>query len=513
MLDERKPPMSDQNAKRAPGLLVGAVVALFIAATLALGAWWGFPVQDDTYALRLLRLGGVQQIFAQHPDRPISGFLVATSMRFGGEHRVLYIALLLAFWGVLVLQAVRLWTRLFPEWTQAWPAIALGTASPVLVCVQFTTVSTLFPCVLPVVLILAGLLLLLARSDAGSGAPLRAAAVLLAAAAAMVSEYALAAAAASAVLLLVLGRWRGAATLLAGVAAGHAVFRSISDVTVRRATNPAVQIAALATRPWSRPFRVVAATWYGVVGSWGQAASAFQVDFGSKSTLVAALAALIVATCAASLRGEPAREADPAGRRLLAVIAAVAAGVAPAVVIQGWPFTRVYETRFFLPVLAFAVCGTMAAVLSLSRPRFLVLVVFAVSFVAADRLVLGAFAEKRLQMDLERFGKLLKPVVEAEPGLVVLVSPDRSGISGEEQMAKATERWGFPVAGRLWIMRPDEAAFVLGTRIACPDLSTLRLRPEIRWPRTTETISAVLWDSSATSDPDPEPYFRSCPAR
>ena len=500
---------------KKPGVLVATALAAFVLATLAVGSWWGFPVQDDTYMVRLLRLGGPDRIVQEHPDRPAFGLVLAACARIAGEHRAIYILIALAFWATLAGQAARLWFLMFPRWSGAWPAVALAVVAPVVTLVQFTTVTTVVPCGMPVVLVLGGLLVALGRPDRGPGPGARALMLLLPAAGAVVSEYALAAACASGVLLLLLRRWRGAMTICSATALGYLVLRALGDVTVRRATNPAAQLAALSNRPWSRPIQIASATWHCVVGAWGGAVSNFRMEWGSTSTLLAAVVGLAAAalTLAIRLDRDETRGAGEEVRRVGMMTLAVAAGLTPAVLIQGWPLARVFETRFLLPVLAFASCATVAALLVLVRPRYAKLVVFAVVFLSADRLVLRAFEEKRLQADLQKAGERIRPLVDAEPGLVVVVSPDRIGVSGEEQMGKLTYGWSFPSAGKFWILRPDDARLLFGPRSGCQDLSPLRIRPQIRWPRTEESIRAVFWDASTSLDPDLEPYYRGCPDR
>jgi hypothetical protein len=508
-------------------LLVGLALLVLVSSTLAAGAWWGFPVQDDTYMIRLLRLGGPGLILAEHADRPVVGRLIAGCVRLVGEHRAPYIAVGLLFWMGLAAEGALLWIRLFPEWSYAWPAVALAVVAPVVTLVQFTTLTTVFPCVLPVVLVLAGLLVLLGRPEAGVGAGTRIAAALLAASAAVVSEYALATALAAATYLLLRRRWRGALSLLAGVSVGYAVFRAISDVTLRMTTDPDVQLETVLQQPWSPPLRTLSAAWDCIVGSWGRAAAGLQIEWASKSTLFAAGVALAAAICAAALRMDRAA-ADPPGSvggRLLAVIAAVIAGLAPAFVIRSFPLSRVFETRYFLPVLVFASCATVAGLLSLARPRFASLVLLAVVFLSVDRLVLRAIEEKRLQSELERFGDRVRPFVGREEGLVVVVTPDRIGVSPEETMAKATYRWAFPQAGRFWIVRSAYAEARFGPRSGCRRVESLpvapsrragargRLEQVIRWPHADEPIRLILWDASHSDEADLEPYFRGCPAR
>lgn len=466
--------------------------------------------------IRLLRLGGPSLILTENVDRPAVGRLVAACVALAGEHRLLYIGIGLLFWLALAAEGALLWIRLFPKWSFAWWAVAIAVLAPIVTIVQFTTVTTVFPCVAPVVLVLAALLILLSRSDDGVSLVARVSAALLAASAAVLSEYALATAAAAVTLLLLLRRWRGTLTLGAGVSLGYLVFRAISDVSLRGTTDPDVQLEAILRKPWSAPFRIVGAAWDCMAGSWGRAVSDLQIEWSSKSTLLAAGVALAVAICVAALRGTRCSvdPLDPVSGNLLPLIAAVVAGLVPTFVIWRFPLIRTYETRYFLPVLVFASCATIAGFLHLSRPQYAPMVLFAFLFLSMDRLVLRAIEEKRLQSELEQFGERMRPFVGQEKGLVVLVSPDRPGISPEETMAKATYPWGFPQAGRLWIVSPSGAQSRFGPRSGCRNAESLQLQPrDIRWPRAEEPIRVVLYDAAHVGGPDPEPYFRGCPAR
>ena len=501
---------------KVPSVLVGCVVAVFVLTTLAVGSWWGFPVQDDNFMIRLLRMGGPERLVQNQPERPICTWLIAGSARLAGEHRERYIFISLVCWSLFAAVAVRLWMLLFPEWPGAWPAIALTVVAPVLAVVQFTTVTTLFQCLVPVLLLLTSLVVLLGRSDGGAQWTGRSTAALLAMAGAALSEYGLAAAIASSVFLLLRGRWRGMLTLSAGVAAGHAVYRALGDVTVRPATNPAVQLRLLVSRPWPHPLRILSAAWYCVVGAWGRAVSDVQIEWSSKSTILAVSVALLVAAAAASLvrfrRDDVA--ADGIAGRLVALLGAVVAGLSPAVIIQGWPLRLVYETRFMLPVVVFASCATLAMLLAFARPALGALAVFALSFVAADRLIVQAFEEKRLQQSFEALGERVRPFVRQADGLVVLVSPDRTGQSAEEEMAKATYRWSLSESNRFWMIRPEVLDARFQSRAGCPELGSVRLPPQYRgWPRATDTIAQLLWDPGDLAGGLPAPYFLGCSSR
>ena len=500
---------------RSMRLLFGAGLLTLISATLAVGGWWGFPVQDDTYMIRHLRMGGPERIVSEHADRPVVGRLMAAGARIAGESRPFYIAVGVLSWLALTLEAAALWARLFPEWAFAWPAVAIGIGAPVVTMVQFTTLTTILPCVLPVVLVLASLLMLLNRPDAEGTLGIRLGAALLAAAAAVFSEYALAAMAASVTFLFLRRRWRSALTLGAGVAVGYLVFRAISMVSVRATTDPDVQIENVTRGPLGVPLKILGAAWECLIGAWGRAATGFSLDWDTRSSILAATVALAAGLGAAAVgrRREGTNHPAKAGGRLAALVAAVLAGLVPTFVIRGFPLTRVFETRYFIPVLAFASCATMGALMYASRPRVAPWILFAVVFLGVDRLVLRAFEEKRLQESLDRFGRQVRPLVatRVEDGLLILVSSRVPGVSPEETMAKATYRWPFPEAGLFWIVPPHVANNLFGPRAGCRSVRSLMLdKASIRWERPTENIRSLLWDASYSDTLDVEPYFRGC---
>ncbi len=501
--------------RRAP-LLAGLAVLVVAVSSIAAGAWWGFPVQDDTYMIRLLRMGGPNLILAEHPDRPIAGFLIGSCARIAGESRPLYIAVGLLFWCALAAEGAGLWIRLFPGWSRAWPAVALAVVAPVISQVQFTTLTTVVPCVLPVVLVLAAMLTVLRGADAGMGTGARIAAVVLCACAGAVSEYSLAAVSGAATYLFLRARWRGGLTLGAGVGIGYVVYRALGHMAARATTDPDVQLEVLVRNGWSVPLRILSAAWTCIVGSWGVAVSELRIEWSSKSTLVAAVVALALAACVAAVRvdrGSPDAPERGAGN-LLALVAAVIVGLVPAFVLREFPLRRIYETRFFVPVLVFASCSTLAGLLYLSRPRLRALVVLSIVLICADRLVIRAVEEKRLKWGLERIGQDLRPLVGDAAGLVVVVVPARFAMSPEETMTKVTYAWGFPQAGRLWMMGAEEAKGLFGPRAGCRSATTLDMGPQvIRWPRADEPVRLVLWDASHTEQPDLEPYYRGCVAR
>jgi len=512
--DARPAAASASESTRRTTLLAGLAVLILTVCALAAGGLWGFPVQDDTYMIRLLRMGGPELIRSEHPERRIMGLLIADAVRVAGEHPLPYVAAGVLCWVIFAAETALLWVRLFPAWARAWPAAALAAVAPVVAQVQYTTLTTILPCVLPAMLVLGAALMLLARPDDQAGIGARAAAALLVAGAAALSEYAMASMLAAATLLVLSRRRRGAATLAVGAGVGYALYRLLGDLSARVTTDPDLQLEVTIRRIAGAPFRVVAAAWEGLAGAWGRSAAALRIDVESRTTIVAAAVAVVVALCVARAwrSGEAASDRpQDAGVRVGALIAAVLAGLLPPFLMREFPLTRIFETRYYVPVLAFAICATLGLLLAWSRPGFAALTLAGVVFLSADRLVEGAFQEKRLQSRLDHLGEIWRPLVGEKSGAVVVVTPERNGMSLEETMAKVTYRWGFPAGGRLWIMRPDDAKTEFGPRSSCRRPESLRWpQKTIRWPYPKEGIRALLWDDSPSSDPDLQPYFRGC---
>jgi hypothetical protein len=458
--------------------------------------------------------GGPALVRAEHPDRPVPGALIALSAQAAGQTTTLYVVMTVAAWLLLGAVAAMLWRALFPEWPEAAPLVALAMVSPLVVRIQFTTVTTLFPVVVPVLLALAALVLVLRRPERGISLGTGSLAAVLFAAAVLTSEYGLATTVSAFVLLLLLRRPRSAMLLAGGAAAGYLGFRLLGDVAVRKATDPDLQLFRLVSDPWPPLFRIASSAWYCTVGAWADAASGLTLNLSSKSTLAAffaGLAAAALATVPFPFRGGRSGSLEPpAGlrRRLLALPAAVLVGLTPAVIITGWPPLKVYESRFALPIMAFGVCFTVAVVLSVARVERRALVAFFLAFLAAHQLVRMAFEERSLALELDRFGERIRPLLANGNDLTIIVVPDRPSLMSVE-LLKAARTWTPEESGRLWFEEPQDAYRVLGPRSSCRDPRTLRLEPPgLRWPMGDGRVSQVLWAASKPGSPEAEPYFR-----
>ena len=142
-------------------IALAAVVVPMVAA-MAAGAIWGYPVFDDAYYLMALREGAAGDLAAQHRDRPVYGALLQAAALTFGRAEAPCVALAVGFWALLAWQTHRLWKRLFPEQAEIALLAAALAFSPLLVEIQFTTVTTILPITLPVTLCLAAVLYLLA---------------------------------------------------------------------------------------------------------------------------------------------------------------------------------------------------------------------------------------------------------------------------------------------------------------------------------------------------------------
>ena len=438
--------------------------------------------------------------------------MLAQTARVFGEHRFLYIMVGLLAWSLLAAETAALWKRLYPELRSLWPVAALASVSPILAHVQFTTVTTVYPCLLPVELVFGAVIVAVSRRDRLA----MVAALLLAATAAAVSEYGVATSLAATAFLLVRREKRSAGTIFIGALAGYAVYRAMSDVAVRRVTNPSLQVSRLVERPLVPIPRIRRPVWDSLVGAWGRAAGRLVLDWNSKSTLIATALALLVALAVVRLARAPAvPDGDPpppaSRRRLGSLVAAVAAGLIPAVVIKGWPLSHQYDTRILLPVSSFACCATMGILALFVRRRYLPIALALLSFLAADQLVICAWQERRLSIELARTSDALRPLVHRVDGLTVLVTggwPDRTN---EELTGRMTYRWSSEDARRLWIERPDAALDLFGARTACRDLTSLAVDPnDLEWPASDPTIAQLLFDDSADGT-DFQPYYLDCP--
>ena len=481
------------------------VIGLLVLVPWTYGAWTGFPVQDDSYLLRILREAGVAGIVPAHPDRPVYGLLLEAAHRVGGGGRLAYILFGIPLWLALAIQTARLWRRLFPGVAERADVVGLLCITPIVVQTQFTTVTTTFPVVLPTVLALESLLILLSPSKHDRSSPARVtAAVLCAAAASLISEYGVATTLAACCLLVILRRPRSVLPLLAGALVGFALFHSVGDPHFRPRTDVDIQLDRLVSDPWHVALRLANAAWSALFSAYGAAASTVALR-GSKSEL-AVLAAGMCGWLYYKADRLSTGELPQGGARIaLALGVAVLMALAPAVIACGWPTELVYDTRFVVPALPFAVCATMWVLLQWTHGKYRSLAVASLCALAEARLVLGAFETRSLQLELADLGRRLRPLVQVPGSLTVAVVADRPDLLDLEIQGKACVNWSESESRRLWVVKPGLARHEFGDRLACWRPASWKLHGPARWRPPPGEISEIVW-VSGTKSRRLEPY-------
>ena len=484
-------------------------VAVPMAAAMVAGAVRGYPVFDDAYYLMALREGAARDFVAQHRDRPVYGALLQAAANTFGRAEAPCVALAVGFWALLAWQTHRLWKHLFPEQAELSPLAAALAFAPLLVEIQFTTVTTVFPVILPVTLCLAAVLILLARRPDETPRDWIIAAILTALAA-LISEYAIAAAAACGALLIGLRRFRSASVIALSAGLGYLAFRLVADISDRPKVDSAARLGEALASLWTTLSQWVSALAYTLAGAYGRAISEFRLDWDSRGTWIAALAGAVAAAGAAAWLRPP-QALAPSGERsrhLFALLFAVALGLGVVVLANSNPLSAdPYRSRYRLPVVPFAVVATLAALDRVVRPRYRAVVFASLAFLAAWRMADGAFRVRREQLLMEDVGRRLLPLVQGSNGLVIGVVPDQQMLAYSDITPKVTKRWTDRDSGRVLVLPHSEAEEVIGIRLAClsPDTIDLRVKRDsgVRYGSLDVLVWVPIGKHGAGT---PEPY-------
>jgi hypothetical protein len=489
-------------------LALSAVGLLFVLA-IAFGAWTGFPVYNDAYFVGFIRELGAGSILADHPDQPLSAFLLQLSAKAFGWSRAPHVAISLAFWILLAWQTVLLWKKLFPEEPALGALTALLVLSPILVETQYTTITAILRANLPVSLCLAALLICL-RSREQDRWALVLSATLIALAAAQ-TEYGVATMAASVALLLPLRRFRAAGALLAGGAGGYLVFRLVSNVRAEKYVDPSYLLPRVLDAPGTAVARWINGLWHCLAGAWLSAAGALRIEPGSRSTWLAAAVGLFSAAALAWALRSPRRtvEGHVGGeeprRSLAALFLAVAVGLIPVILANRAPDKPASDSRHRTHVLPFAAVAVVALASRIPAPRYRQGAFAFLAFLAGYWVVEGAFKTRHEQRLLEDVGARLLPLVRASPGITVAVLPGR--VARTDWAPKATIRWSDEEAKRAWVLLPDEAVTLFGPRVACRDTSRIDTPPELHSTGRHGPLSHLVWVSVVSGAVESiEPY-------
>lgn len=517
--DSRTNPGKVRSPIRSSRWPLAAAFAV-IACALAFGAWTGFPVFADAWVPLVVQERGAHVLAADSADRPVGGWLlqaIVSSFGFGPTQSAIFV---LVFWLVFASQVGRLWTKVFPARAALAWLPAMLALSPIVVRTQFTSLTTLLYCQLPVMIGLEALLLGLGGAERPRWRRLGAACLLAAVAAAM-SEYGVAAGIAGSVAAFVLLRPRLSVSLIAGTVVGALIFRISGDPTFRPDTSASAALPELLAHP-ARPLaRAAAGLWYGLFGAYGDAAGRVDLDTLSKSSILAAGLGLIVSALAViAVRGREV-PGSRSPRVTLAMLLAVAAGILP-VVLAGRPASIAnslvdpISSRFLLPILPFAACVTAGMVATLSNARGFVAGTALLGFLCGDAAWREAFQARRAQGRMDALGAVLLPLVTASPGITLAVVPDEPWLEFPPVVVgRATLGWPADEAGRVWIIARHLALPMLGSRLDC------RIPEEIRIPRVRHSVERagrlerVVWVPRLPTDAgvvELEPYCIGRPA-
>ena len=226
-------PVAGERGASPRGLLL-IVPAVFLA-LIAFGTVAAFPEWDDAYLVLFLREASPEKaLAAAHPNRPLYGQMLRPSAALFGLHPLPY-AGLKSFSGLAWPGRPRGSRSASSRGFCGAPLLAvLLVLSPMLVKIQYTTVTSLLPVNLPVSLCLGALLLALGPVT-GRRRLIAGAMVLLAT---LVSEYGLATTAAAAAVLLLSRRRRAAAELGVASVLGYSIFVATADLAQRSVQDP-----------------------------------------------------------------------------------------------------------------------------------------------------------------------------------------------------------------------------------------------------------------------------------
>lgn len=475
--------------------LRSAVLWLPLVAISAFCALRAFPVYDDGYLVLLMREAGVDGIAAAHPDRPLYGLLLELCARIGGGSPAFYVAVSLALWLALAVEASVLWALLLPAIPDMGAVVGTLCLAPVFVQTQLTTVTLALTAGLAVDLALAGFLLVL--GDGAEEWPLvrGAAACALTVAGALVSEYGVFTSLAGAALLLVLRRPRPAAFVATLAGIGYGIFRATGHLNVRPEVTPEASGIGVLRHPLQALLRELLGAWTATGGAIDLGLGSIRIEAGSRSTLLAAALgagmALIVYRSGRS-PGERS-DAEPETRKLVALFAAIAVGVLPGVLLARPVDEAGFPSRFRMPALAFGAVFVTALLSMAVIPRWRSAAICVLAFLAGYRTVVAGADALRTRETLAELGGRLRPLVEQTQGLVVLVTSEQIGGQGVFPMvAKSTLEWPRSLARRVWLVSPTTAREIAGVGAGCRPSASVTLSRGLRLPPLRGPLGALL---------------------
>lgn len=471
-----------ENAKAAPtaaGARSGAVrdlaVLVVIVGAFTAAAIPAFPQMDDGVLLLLLKERGSAGFARASLDRPLVGALWReAAVLFGPEGFwkagfVAHFLLWLAFGWI----ACRLWRRLCPSLAGAAPLVGALTVAPIGVRTQLSNVTVTAICILSVVPAYAALLAALRFVETGRVSWVLAT-VVLAGAGGILTEYGVVAAVSAAVLLwlwppgLELRRHLAAALMAAVAVASYLAYLGLADFSQRPKLAPA---GYFDPGRWIRvPFNAATRFWDAAVGEIGRSFAHFDLQWTSRSSLLAGAFGLGVGVLLwwAARPAVAVSDGRPPVRFTLALAAALAAGVLPIALLR--PIYRSgFGSRFQIPILPVAAALSVALLLAVVRPELHRLAAGFVGLLVGLAVVQESAAALRQRQTMAAVGEALRPIVAARDGVTLAVLSDDGRLCHTAQVCTGmvTKDWPADLGRRLWVETAGEAASSIGTRAAC----------------------------------------------
>jgi hypothetical protein len=477
-----------------------AALFALVGSALGAGAWTGFPVFSDAIVPLLIHETGAASVARRHGDRPVYGWMLQATVSAFGLHRLAWIVISLACWGLFAWVTARFFRRLFPERAQWSWLPALLVLSPIVVQTQYVTLTIAYPDVIPVTLVLGALLSGMGRS----GWRRALAVVLLGGLASTISEYGVAAGFAGVALAFLLRERLAALWLAAGVGFGALVFRLTTDPSARPDVTADALLPKLAAAPIAALYQWLLGVWHATIGAYGGAIWHAQLDAKSRSSVAFAAMGVFGAILAAIAGSRAAKaEAPVADTRALArfpvLLVAVAAAVLP-VVAAGRPtyfsaaWTGEYETRFLLPALPFAGVFLAGAVAVGFTPSMAPFAAALLAFLCVEASWEGARQAALTERWAEQLGRALLPIVRSNGGINLAIGPDDPKKRwGSMLTGKMTAAWPDAESRRVWAMARSSAARLFGDREGCRTPENINISGETRWGGRTGRLSSMVW--------------------
>jgi hypothetical protein len=503
-------------------ILIDVGPIALICLSLTMSAILAFPEMDDGYLMLALREISISEIVHAHADRPVVAYLwKAIAELFGGYFWEAGFGLHTLLWTILGVQAAALWRVLYPEAKQYGVVVGCLSVAPITVQCQTSTVTISLIGLLSSVLAYGTLLLLSNLVSARKGPKLTLLSTSLLAFLStsllvlgiLVSEYAIPVALITIVLCMFMAfdqsepkarsrlcSWAIiiACTTLATYIVYAATGRGRAEVEPGQVIN---------VHSFYRfPLGMITGAWRVVVGTYGNTVGSLAASLESRSSILAAIFGLFVSTIMMVRCWLDPSFTRPRRRSLLAISAALIAGLTPIVFMRPSISMSPFASRLYIPIIPIATCLTFSMAATLVRKRFRLGVVALAGFLIGYSVFAESWSAYKRQRLMSSLGSYLEQQVKAgDGGLTVAVIANKQNCqSGYECTAKLTSNWPIEIEKKFWAFTKEEALTYLGRRTDCQ--ATPNVDVNVRHVRRRGPLEKVLWIETNGDDFLIDPY-------